>query len=121
MAARIARAAADAAFFTEVGDADDARAALRARAGGVVEPAVVEVFVADADVLVAELEGSDPRERILEIEPAPVEWRAVSELAEIAGAVGDLADLKSPFFHGHSKMVGRLASGVATRAGLDAV
>jgi DNA-binding NarL/FixJ family response regulator len=37
----------------------------------------------------------------------------------VAAAFGDLADLKSPYFHGHSAEVTRLAVGAARRAGLD--
>jgi len=118
--ARIVRAAADAAFFAEIEDGDGAVAALWARAGGVLDPAVVETFVADARSLLTEADAGDPRERILEVEPEPVVERDQRELSEVAAAVGDLADLKSPFLHGHSKGVARLATAAATRAGLAA-
>jgi HD-GYP domain-containing protein (c-di-GMP phosphodiesterase class II) len=117
--ARIARAAADAAFFAGIGDADDARRALRARAGGILDPEVVEVFVGDTEGILAELDLCDPLERILELEPEPVEERDAGQLPDVAAAVGDLADLKSPWFQGHARDVARLAVATATRAGLD--
>jgi hypothetical protein len=49
--ARIARSAADAAFFADIGDTDLAVSALRARGGGILDPAVVDAFVANADAL----------------------------------------------------------------------
>jgi DNA-binding NarL/FixJ family response regulator len=93
---------------------------LRARAGGILDPAVVEAFVANADALLAEVDAGDPRERILDVEPEPVEERDERELPEIAAAFGDLGDLKSPVFHGHSKGVASLATAAARQAGLDA-
>ncbi len=117
--ARIARAGADAAFFAGMGGADAAVHALRARAGGILDPAVVAAFVGDADAILAELDVGDPLDRMLELEPEPVEERAAGQLRDVAAAVGDLADLKSPWFQGHCRGVARLAVATAVRAGLD--
>ena len=46
--------------------------------------------------------------------------RKASDLAEVAAAFGDLADVKMPFLHGHSRRVAELASGGARRLGLGA-
>jgi HD-GYP domain-containing protein (c-di-GMP phosphodiesterase class II) len=43
------------------------------------------------------------------------------QLPEVAAAVGDLADLKSPYLHGHSVDVARLSASAAKQAGLDDV
>lgn len=61
----------------------------------------------------------DPTARVLEIEPAPVVEIGESGLPSIARAFGDVADLKTPFTHGHSREVARLVVGAAKRAGLD--
>jgi HD-GYP domain-containing protein (c-di-GMP phosphodiesterase class II) len=58
-------------------------------------------------------------ELMLAAEPEPVLERKESELADIAAAFGDLADVKMPFLHGHSRRVANLASGAARRLGLD--
>ncbi len=115
IAARVAQAAADAAYFDHVGDADAAVAALRARAGTILDPAIVETFATDPDGFVREANEGDPRDRILEVEPTPVVERSGTGLREIAAAFGDVADLKIPFLHGHARDVARLATGAARR------
>ena len=120
VASRVARAAMEAAFFSQLGGADAAVAALRKRAGGLLDPAVVAAFAADPHGILAEVDQGDPHELMLAVEPEPVLERKASELAEVAAAFGDLADVKMPFLHGHSRRVAELASGGARRLGLDA-
>lgn len=117
--ARLARVAADAVFFDDVGGPDRAIAAVRQRAGGVLDPEIVAAFVSDAEQLLRDATTGDPRDRILQVEPQPVVERSPSEVVDVAAAFGDLADLKSPFFHGHAAEVARLASGAGRRVGLD--
>jgi hypothetical protein len=47
------------------------------------------------------------------VEPEPIIERSDAELSDVAAAVGDLADVKVPFVHGHSKEIARLAAGGA--------
>ena len=54
VAARVAHAAADAAYFDHIGDAAVAVAALRVRAGTILDPAVVETFADDPQGLLRE-------------------------------------------------------------------
>jgi HD-GYP domain-containing protein (c-di-GMP phosphodiesterase class II) len=117
--ARIARAAADAARFDHLGGGEAAVDALRRRSGGILDPAVVEVFAANADRLLAETHAGDPRQLILEAEPKPVVEIDLAELPRVAAAFGDLADLKTPWTHGHSVGVARLAKAAAERLRLD--
>jgi hypothetical protein len=118
--ARVARAAAEAARSFEIGGAELAIEALRRRSGAVLDPFIVKAFVASAPALLAEAGAGDPRERILEVEPEPIVERGQSELPRVGEAFGDLADLKTPFTHGHSKEVARLATAAAQRLRLDA-
>jgi HD-GYP domain-containing protein (c-di-GMP phosphodiesterase class II) len=118
--ARIARVASDAALFDDIGGPELAADALRRRAGGMLDPAIVHVFVANARALLAEANAGDPRQRILELEPEPAIERNQNELPEVAAAFGDLADLKTPFTHGHSREVARLARAAAETLRLDA-
>jgi HD-GYP domain-containing protein (c-di-GMP phosphodiesterase class II) len=118
--ARIARAAADAARFDHLGGTVAAVDALRRRSSGILDPTIVEAFAANADRLLAEARAGDPRERILEAEPEPVVEIDISELPRVAAAFGDLADLKTPWTHGHSGGVARLAKAAAERLRLDA-
>lgn len=122
VAARVARVAADASFFADVGGTDRAVEAVVKRAGGVLDPAIVDVFVSHAADLLAEVgpDAGDPRDRILAVEPEPVLECHPDDVVEVAAAFADLADLKSPWFHGHATQVARLAVGAGRRAGLDA-
>jgi hypothetical protein len=87
---------------------------------GILDPAIVDVFVANCPAILAEASFGDPRECILEVEPEPViEWQQ-AELPRLGEAFGDLADLKTPFTHGHSREVARLAMAAAERLRLDA-
>ncbi|HEX2231802.1 MAG TPA: HD domain-containing phosphohydrolase [Thermoleophilaceae bacterium] len=118
--ARIARAAADAVALDDVGDQDLVVEALRPRAGVTLDPSVVEALVANAGEVLAEASAGDPRERVLEVEPEPVAERRATELREVAAPFGDIADLKTPFTHGHSAEVARLATQAAEGLRLDA-
>jgi HD-GYP domain-containing protein (c-di-GMP phosphodiesterase class II) len=118
--ARLARIAAEAARFCAIGGAGLARDAVRHRSGTVLDPSLADVFITHAAALVVDSEAGDPRERILEVEPEPVVDLEPSSLAGLGEAFGDLADLKTPFTHGHSKAVARLAVAAAERLRLDA-
>jgi HD domain len=118
--ARIARATADAAVLEDLGGAEVAAAGLRARAGSLLDPAVVEAFATHAQELVTDARAGDPRARLLELEPAPVGERTEEQLRDIAAAFGHVADLKLPALHGHSAGVASLAAGAARRLRLDA-
>lgn len=122
LGARVARVAADAVFFDDIGGPGRAVAAVTKRAGGVLDPEIVDAFVADAGDLLAAVgpEAGDPRDRILQVEPDPVLECGQDDVVRVAAAFGDLADLKSAYFHGHSTEVARLAVGAARRVGLDA-
>ena len=119
ISARIVRVASDAAFFDDIGNVDLSVAALKKRAGGSLDPSIVQTFVVDAEELLAEANTGDPRVRILEVEPQPVEERDVSELPEVATAFADASDLKAPFMQSHSTRVAALATAAAERGGLD--
>jgi HD-GYP domain-containing protein (c-di-GMP phosphodiesterase class II) len=117
--ARIARAAADAARFDHIGGRDAAVEALRRRSGTTLDPAVVEHFVSKADGVLAQSHAGDPRQLLLEHEPEPVVEIDASELPRVASAFGDLADMKTPWMHGHSSGVAKLATAAAQQLGLD--
>ena len=116
--ARIARVATEATLFNDLGGAELSVQALTRRAGGMLDPSIVARFVAKASTLLGE-GGGDPRDQILAVEPEPVVEKGVDELPQLAAAFGDLADLKTPFTHGHSRGVARLAQAAAKSLALD--
>ncbi|MDQ4096984.1 MAG: LuxR C-terminal-related transcriptional regulator [Actinomycetota bacterium] len=119
IAARVARAAADAAYFDHLAGADAAVAALRDRAGTILDPAIVDLFANNPDTFLREANEGDPRDLILDAEPTPVVVRTGTGLREVAAAFGDVTDLKLPFLHGHAQDVARLTTGAARRLRLS--
>lgn len=118
--ARIAQVAETGARFAAIGGPELAVEALRARAGGMLDPELCELFSASASELVAEADSGDPRELILEREPEPLAWRSRGQLPELGAVFADFTDLKTPFTHGHSREVSRLAAATAELLRLDA-
>ncbi|MFP5416244.1 MAG: HD domain-containing phosphohydrolase [Actinomycetes bacterium] len=111
LAARVARVAGVAAQFDGLGGRALAVAAVRERSAGMLDPAAASVFVASGASWLGELAASDPREIALAEEPDPV--ARVGDLRQTAEVFGDLADLKSPCFTGHSRRVALLAQRAA--------
>jgi HD-GYP domain-containing protein (c-di-GMP phosphodiesterase class II) len=120
VAARVGRFATDAAALIRVAGIDAGMEALRRRARRTLDPSVVDVFAKNAAALMQEAGDGDPRSRILELEPEPVVEIDDVQLPDLAAAFGDVADLKTPYTHGHSREVARLATLAAERLRLDA-
>lgn len=118
--ARIVSVTSVAVLFDAVGGPDLAVAALRERRRGLVDPHVADHLTARADRLLGELAAVDPYELVLDAEPRPTVSVLEPGLAEVAAVFGDLADLKAPFTHGHSRGVARLARHAGQRCGLTA-
>ena len=98
------------------GGVDAAVAVVRDRSGGQFDPGLVEAFVDCARELLDGLEESS-WDAVIAAEPGLARALAGDELDAALEAVADFADLKSPWFTGHSRGVARLASGAAQAAG----
>ncbi|HEY5855807.1 MAG TPA: HD domain-containing phosphohydrolase [Aldersonia sp.] len=114
--AQIARLTGIAAAFDSIGGADGSLAAVRRRRGGMLTPAVVDVFLAHGRAWLGDLTRVDPTAAVLAAEPDPVV--SVVDLRAVAEVFGDLVDLKSPCFLGHSRSVATLAADAARRVRL---
>ena len=117
---RIVHVASVAAKFDVIGGRALAVDAVRRRAGTILDPAIAGIFATHAAELLEDASRDDPRRRILEIEPEPVRAVPTARLPELAAAFGDIADLKTPFTHGHSAGVARLAHAAGERLALEA-
>jgi HD-GYP domain-containing protein (c-di-GMP phosphodiesterase class II)/predicted DNA-binding protein (UPF0251 family) len=117
--ARVAAAATHAARFDHLGGSEAAVEALRRRSGVTLDPELVEAFAASADELLAHAHAGDPHQLMLDAEPEPAVEIDADELPDVAAAFGDLSDLKTPWTHGHSSGVRRLALAAAARLDLD--
>lgn len=118
LGARVIATADQVEIFHRLDGREATHAMLRSRAGGWFDPAVVEACERCAADILAELETGSVWDAVLGAEPAPPvtlpDWR-VDDLAE---AVADVVDLKSPYFLGHSRGVAELAEGAAGALGL---
>ncbi len=90
------------------------------RRGGQFDPRMVDVFVRDADAILAGPAAGDVWAAALHEAPdrrVPLDDQGLDALLV---ALGDFVDLKCPFTLGHSRAVARLAGDAAAVAGLDA-
>jgi HD-GYP domain-containing protein (c-di-GMP phosphodiesterase class II) len=97
-------------------DWDATSAVLTRRRGDAYDPGVVDLFLAGGRAWLEELEEIDPWTAVLAGTPGG----EVDDdrLDDVLGAFGDFADLKSPWFAGHSRAVADLAGAAAAGAGL---
>jgi HD-GYP domain-containing protein (c-di-GMP phosphodiesterase class II)/DNA-binding CsgD family transcriptional regulator len=116
-----------AVMFDAVGGVDAATAAVRRWSGRALDPAIAAAFLGATAELLVRSDPVDLWAAVVEAEPEPRRWfRDEAHLDEVLAGFGDAADLKSPYFQGHSRGVARLAraacdTGPAPMAGLDPV
>lgn len=91
----------------------------RNRRGGQFDPAVVDAFVGDADVILSEPGPGAAWGTALKEAPDYGVRLASDELDALLVALGDFVDLKCPFTLGHSRAVAELAAGAASVMGMD--
>lgn len=97
---------------------DGAIAMARSRRGGQFDPAVVDVFVAHAEEILADV--PDLWDAALREAPDRHEPLDDNSLEALLVVLGDFVDLKCPFTLGHSRTTARLAADAAVTVGLDA-
>jgi HD-GYP domain-containing protein (c-di-GMP phosphodiesterase class II) len=117
---RIASVARDAAFQRELGGVELAARVVRERAGGAFDPDVA-IPLADAAGELLALEADAPAwEETLAREPGPRLTLEGEAIDRALGAMGDFADLASPYLVGHSAGVAELATAAARQCRLEA-
>jgi HD-GYP domain-containing protein (c-di-GMP phosphodiesterase class II) len=117
---RIASVGRDAAFQRMLGGPEFAARVVRRRAGGAFDPAVaIPLADAAAELLAPGADGS-VWEETLACEPVPRLTLEGGTIDRALGAMGDFADLASPYLVGHSAGVAELATAAAQRCRLDA-
>jgi HD-GYP domain-containing protein (c-di-GMP phosphodiesterase class II) len=118
LAARVVGIANLAAICHRLEGPDAALHTVRRRSGTAFDPAVVSAFTANGAELFAALEVDSAWDRVLEVEPGERRVLSGKRLDEALRAMGDFADLKSPYLVGHSGGVADLAAHAAKRCGL---
>ncbi len=115
--ARFAQVASQAVLFGRLGGPDLAVEMIRRRAGTALDPSIADAFLRDGRKLLDEITSADASVAVIEAEPEPHLRIAEPRLDEVARAFADLVDLKSPFTHGHSVGVSKVAEAAATNLG----
>jgi HD-GYP domain-containing protein (c-di-GMP phosphodiesterase class II) len=117
---RIVHVARDAVFQCMLGGERFAAGVVRKRAGGAFDPVVARLLADEAPDILACAAGGSAWEETLACEPAP--WLSLEGggIDRALAAMGDFADLASPYLVGHSAGVAELAAAAARRCGFDA-
>jgi HD-GYP domain-containing protein (c-di-GMP phosphodiesterase class II) len=119
LAMRLVHVARDATLHELLGGTGHAVRVVRQRAGKAFDPAVATAFAEDA----AELLRLDDRgaawDATLAAEPAPRLFLGTDGVDRALAAMGDFADLASPYLVGHAAGVADLAGAAARRLGED--
>jgi HD-GYP domain-containing protein (c-di-GMP phosphodiesterase class II)/DNA-binding CsgD family transcriptional regulator len=118
--ARFAAVAFAAVMFDAVGGSTTATETVARWSGRALDPAIAAVFL-DAPPELLQLSAPDDLwPAVVEAEPPPRRmFRHEDALDDALAAFGDAADLKTPWFHGHSRGVASLAREAARAAGAD--
>jgi HD-GYP domain-containing protein (c-di-GMP phosphodiesterase class II) len=112
--------ARDAAFQRLLGGEEFAARVVRARAGGAFDPAIAARLADEATKIMALDDERSAWDETLAGEPAPRLMLQGEAIDEALAAMGDFADLASPFLVGHSAGVAELATAAAQRCGFSA-
>lgn len=108
--------------FHRVEGRDAARQVALARRGKAFDPSVVDTFLslAQKESFWRGLEDERVWDLVVSMEPDDSPYRRMGEekLLDVALALADYADLKSPFIAGHSRRVADLAERIARRMAL---
>jgi HD-GYP domain-containing protein (c-di-GMP phosphodiesterase class II) len=116
---RIVHLAVDAAFQRVLGGEERVVRLVRERAGHAFDPQVAACLIDDAERILALEARASVWEETLACEPPPPLLLEGEALDRGLGAMGNFADLISPYLAGHSAGVSELASAAARRCRID--
>jgi HD-GYP domain-containing protein (c-di-GMP phosphodiesterase class II) len=108
VAARVAHLVDVVEIIDRAGGPAAAREVAHRRRGRHFDPEIAAAFERSAEEVLAGLDGVDMLELALATEPGPVPRIPPAALVELAGAIADFGDLKSPWTLGHSTAVADL-------------
>jgi HD-GYP domain-containing protein (c-di-GMP phosphodiesterase class II) len=117
---RIVHVARDAAFQRMLGGSAFAARVVGERAGGAFDPAIAKRLADEAGEILALDDERSAWDETLACEPTPHLTLEDEAIDRALAAMGDFADLASPYLVGHSSGVAELATAAARRWGFDA-
>jgi HD-GYP domain-containing protein (c-di-GMP phosphodiesterase class II) len=104
--------------FGRAGGVEAAVAVARDRSGGQFDPGLVDTFCELAPILLSEVDATPSWDAVIASEPALESWIAGDDLDAALAAVGEFAELKSPWTMGHARAVAELSEQAALDLGL---
>jgi HD-GYP domain-containing protein (c-di-GMP phosphodiesterase class II) len=119
LAMRIVHVAVDATFQRLLGGDEHAVRVVREHAGSGLDPEVAACLADDGGEILALEPAVSAWDEVLAREPHPRLTLAGEALDRAFAAIGNFADLISPYLSGHSAGVAELAATAAARCGLD--
>jgi HD-GYP domain-containing protein (c-di-GMP phosphodiesterase class II) len=120
LAVRIVHVARDAAFQRMLGGPEFAARVIGERAGGAFDPAIADRVASEPGAILALEDEASAWADALGREPSPQLTLEGQAIDNALAAMGDFADLTSPYLVGHSRGVAELAEAAARTWGLDA-
>jgi HD-GYP domain-containing protein (c-di-GMP phosphodiesterase class II) len=118
LATRIAHVAHDADLQRSIGGPERAARIIGDRSGGAFDPAIAALVADDAAEILELDEGASAWDEALACEPDPQLVLEGEAIDRALVAMGEFADLASPYLSGHSGGVADLADAAARRCGL---
>jgi len=106
--------------YRRTGGVDAAVAVARARSGTQFDPELVKVFCDRVPMLFGDLEGANSWDLVIDAEPSLSQTLPNGKLDDALEAIGEFAELKSPWRMGHATAVADLAGAAAGMLGLPA-
>ncbi|MEP6527356.1 MAG: HD domain-containing phosphohydrolase [Nocardioidaceae bacterium] len=116
--ARLVQLASAVEVFSRTRGVAAACAVARRHRGGQFDPAIADLFCAEAPALLDGIEAASTWDAVIGAEPMLARWVSGSELDYVLEAMADLVDLKSPHLAGHSRGVAQLATEAGRVSGL---
>jgi HD-GYP domain-containing protein (c-di-GMP phosphodiesterase class II) len=119
IAIRIAVVARDVDLFASAEGWDRTVVMLEHRSGRAYDPKVAAAFLSEGARWFGELASLDPWHEVTSADASDAVEVDAERLDQVLAAFADFADLKSPWFVGHSRAVAALAEAAAFASGLD--
>jgi len=104
--------------FRRTGGIDAAIAIARERRGTQFDPDIVDLFCRRAPLIVGDIDVETSWDLVIDAEPSLATVITGTELDDALAAIGDFAELKSPWLMGHARGVADLAADAGRTGGL---
>ena len=118
LTSRLIQLASVVEVFHRAEGVEAAVSAARARSGSEFDPALVDLFCAEAPALCADLDAATHWDTVIAAEPSLETVVSEEQFEDVLEAIADFVDLKSPYTIGHSRGVADLAAAAGRAARL---